>query len=131
MPKSLSPNDFYGELKNALLQKECTVSHIKNDIVNSVGFEYKKRGAPFIEHKQATSFDVDEFKSVDYNPFDWAYCDGEIKSKVQIQTTKAPFMCMMQGLCGKCLVVSTIINTEGAPTTTLKFGCMAGVEVKD
>ena len=99
VPKSLSPNDFYEELKNALLQKGCTVSHIKN---------------------------VDEFKSVDYSLFDWAYCDSEIKSTVQIQTTKAPLMCMMQGLCGKCLVVS-----HAGPTTTLNFGCMAGVEVKN
>ena len=96
VPTPLSPNDFYEELKNALLQKGCTVSHVKNDSV-----------------------------------FEWAYCDGEVSSKVQIQTTKAPFMCMMQGLCGKCLVVTTVMNTEGSPTTTLKFGCMAGVEVKD
>ena len=88
VPTPLSTHDFYEILRNALVQKGCTVSHIKNN-----------------------------------GPFDWAYCDGEVSSKVQIQTTKAPFMCMMQGLCGKCLVVS-----HTGPTTTLKFGCMSGVD---
>ena len=46
----------------------CSAARIiSEDIVNSVGFGYKKRGAKPIPNRRATSNDIGESKSIDYN----------------------------------------------------------------
>ena len=59
--------------------------------------------------------------------FDWAFDEtDQIKTHVNLQTTKASFMCMMQGLCGRCLT-----HTVQDGKKKLIFGCTQGIAYKD
>jgi NADPH-dependent glutamate synthase beta subunit-like oxidoreductase len=55
--------------------------------------------------------------------FQWAFDEtGKIKSNETLHTTKSPFLCMMQGLCGRCLTHTTKDGVQ-----ILTFGCTQGI----
>lgn len=59
--------------------------------------------------------------------FDWAFDEtGKINAAQSYHTTKSSFMCMMQGLCGQCL-----IKTHHDGESRVIFGCTKGICTKD
>ncbi len=63
---------------------------------------------------------------VSHNPeetFHWAFDETRtVKTQKNLYTTKSPFLCMMQGLCGRC-----ITREIKGDQKTLIFGCTKGI----